>query len=132
MIPPTRYQPQLGTPLRSTQLGLVSGGRNHRPYFRYLPDRLSDGQHGSHSVYHRLLAYVPGLLLHRLLHRPQTLRHSRLGLVHGFRHPCHYLCPDHIVATGSRRIIRSLDDLPYFLHHRTFPRHAFVRIEKSA
>ena len=61
---------------RSTELGLVSGRRNYRSYFRYLPDCLSDGQHGSDSVYHRLLAHVPGLLLYWLFHRPQTLRHS--------------------------------------------------------
>ena len=46
-----------------------------RPYLRYLPDCLSDGQHGSDSVHHRLLAHVPGLFLYRLFHRPQTLRH---------------------------------------------------------
>ena len=63
-------------PQEGTELGLVSGRRNYRSYFRYLPDCLSDGQHGSDSVYHRLLAYVPGLFLYRLFHRPQTLRHS--------------------------------------------------------
>ena len=35
-------------------------------------------------------------------------------------------------STGSRCIVRGLHDFLYFLHHRTFPRHAFVRIEESA
>ncbi len=39
--------------------------------------------------HHSLLAYVPRVLLHRLFHRPETLRYSRLGLVHGFRYSCH-------------------------------------------
>ena len=79
-----------------------------------------------------LLAHVPGLFLYRLFHRPQTLRHPRLGLVYGLRYPRHHLCSHHIVATGSRCIVRGLHDFLYFLHHRTFPRHAFVRIEESA
>ena len=61
----------LGNPLCSQQskrcakLGMVYRGRNHRRYSRHLPDCLSHGQHGSHSVYHSLLAHVPRLLLHR-------------------------------------------------------------------
>ena len=122
----------LGNPLCSQQskrcakLGLVYRGRNHRRYSRHLPDCLSHGQHGSHSVYHSLLAHVPRLLLHRLLDRPETLWYSRLGLVHGFRYPCHYMFLIDIVATGHRCTLRGLYDFFHFPHYRTIPCHAFL------
>ena len=71
---------------RCSQLGMVRCRRNHRPYSRHLPDRLPNGQHGSHSFYHSLLAYVPRFLFYRLFHRPETLRNPRLGMVYGIRH----------------------------------------------
>ena len=111
---------------RCAKLGLVYRGRNHRRYSRHLPDCLSHGQHGSHSVYHSLLAHVPRLLLHRLLDRPETLWYSRLGLVHGFRYPCHYMFLIDIVATGHRCTLRGLYDFFHFPHYRTIPCHAFL------
>ena len=100
--------------------------RTDRPCSGYLPDCLPNGQHGSHSFYHSLLAYVPRLLLHRLFHRLETLRNPRLGLVHGFRYPCHSVFPFNIMATRYRSTLRSLHDFFYFPHHRTFPCHAFI------
>ena len=87
---------------------------------------LSVGQHGSYSVHHSLLADVPRLLLYRLLHRPETLRHPRLGLVYGFRYPRHPLLAADIVATCRRSTLRSVHDFFYFPHYRTFPHHAFI------
>ena len=87
---------------------------------------IAHGQHGSHSVYHSLLAHVPRLLLHRLLDRPETLWYSRLGLVHGFRYPCHYMFLIDIVATGHRCTLRGLYDFFHFPHYRTIPCHAFL------
>ena len=74
-----------------------------------------------------LIAYhVPRLLLHRLLDRPETLWYSRLGLVHGFRYPCHYMFLIDIVATGHRCTLRGLYDFFHFPHYRTIPCHAFL------
>ena len=100
--------------------------RTDRPCSGHLPDCLPNGQHGSHSFYHSFLAYVPRLLLHRLFHRLETLRNPRLGLVHGFRYPCHSVFPFNIMATRHRSTLRSLHDFFYFPHHRTFPCHAFI------
>ena len=49
-----------------------------------------------------------------------------LGLVHGFRYPCHSVFPFNIMATRHRSTLRSLHDFFYFPHHRTFPCHAFI------
>lgn len=68
----------------------------------------------------------PRLLLHRLLDRPETLWYSRLGLVHGFRYPCHYMFLIDIVATGHRCTLRGLYDFFHFPHYRTIPCHAFL------
>ena len=78
------------------------------------------------AYYHSLLAHVPRLLLHRLLDRPETLWYSRLGLVHGFRYPCHYMFLIDIVATGHRCTLRGLYDFFHFPHYRTIPCHAFL------
>ena len=106
--------------------GMVYRRRTDRPCSGHLPDCLPNGQHGSHSFYHSFLAYVPRLLLHRLFHRLETLRNPRLGLVHGFRYPCHSVFPFNIMATRHRSTLRSLHDFFYFPHHRTFPCHAFI------
>ena len=106
--------------------GMVRCRRNHRPYSRHLPDRLPDGQHGSHSVYHRLLAHVPWFLFYRLFHRPETLRNPRLGMVYGIRHSGYPLLIADIVATSHRSSLCSLHDLFHIPHHRTFPCHAFI------
>ena len=111
---------------RCSQLGMVRCRRNHRPYSRHLPDRLPDGQHGSHSVYHRLLAHVPWFLFYRLFHRPETLRNPRLGMVYGIRHSGYPLLIADIVATSHRSSLCSLHDLFHIPHHRTFPCHAFI------
>ena len=66
------------------------------------------------------------MFLHRLFHRLETLRNPRLGLVHGFRYPCHSVFPFNIMATRHRSTLRSLHDFFYFPHHRTFPCHAFI------
>ena len=111
---------------RCSQLGMVRCRRNHRPYSRHLPDRLPDGQHGSHSVYHSLLAHVPRFLFYRLFHRPETLRNPRLGMVYGIRHSGYPLLIADIVATSHRSPLCSLHDLFHIPHHRTFPCHAFI------
>ena len=111
---------------KGSQLGMVRCRRNHRPYSRHLPDRLPDGQHGSHSVYHRLLAHVPRFLFYRLFHRPETLRNPRLGMVYGIRHSGYPLLIADIVATSHRSPLCSLHDLFHIPHHRTFPCHAFI------
>ena len=82
---------------------------------------LSDGQHGSYPFHHSLLAYVPRVLLHRLFHRPETLRNPRLGLVHGFRYSCHPVLSFNIMATRHRSALRSVYDFFCFPHHRIFP-----------
>ena len=64
--------------------------------------------------------------LHRLFHRLETLRNPRLGLVHGFRYPCHSVFSFNIMATCHRSTLRSLHDFFYFPHHRAFPCHAFI------
>ena len=86
----------------------------------------ADGQHGSHSVYHRLLAHVPRFLFYRLFHRPETLRNPRLGMVYGIRHSGYPLLIADIVATSHRSPLCSLHDLFHIPHHRTFPCHAFI------
>ena len=70
--------------------------------------------------------YVPRVLLHRLFHRPETLRNPRLGLVHGFRYSCHPVLSFNIMATRHRSALRSVYDFFCFPHHRTFPCHAFI------
>ena len=106
--------------------GVVYRRRTHRPRSGYLPDCLSDDQHGSYPFHHSLLAYVPRVLLHRLFHRPETLRNPRLGLVHGFRYSCHPVLSFNIMATRHRSALRSVYDFFCFPHHRTFPCHAFI------
>ena len=113
-------------PVKQIIVCFLNSRRTDRPCSGYLPDCLPNGQHGSHSFYHSLLAYVPRLLLHRLFHRLETLRNPRLGLVHGFRYPCHSVFPFNIMATRHRSTLRSLHDFFYFPHHRTFPCHAFI------
>ena len=55
-----------------------------------------------------------------------SLWYSRLGLVHGFRYPCHYMFLIDIVATGHRCTLRGLYDFFHFPHYRTIPCHAFL------
>ena len=57
---------------------------------------------------------------------PFIIAFSRLGLVHGFRYPCHYMFLIDIVATGHRCTLRGLYDFFHFPHYRTIPCHAFL------
>ena len=114
------------------EISFVYRRRTDRPRSGYLPDCLSDGQHGSHSVHHRLLADVPRLLIRRLCHGPQKIWDKRLGMVRCFRYSCRHLLAHHLVATGSRRPLRRVHDFVCIPDYRFLPYHAVIRAEKPA
>ena len=87
---------------------------------------LSAGKHGTDSVYRRILAYVQRIHPLRLFHRPETLRHQRLGMVSGIRHSGHFMFHGYHLATGTRSSHCTLYAVRYFPHYRLFPYHFLV------
>ena len=81
---------------------------------------------GTDSVYRRILAYVQRIHPLRLFHRPETLRHQRLGMVSGIRHSGHFMFHGYHLATGTRSSHRALYAVRYFPHYRLFPYHFLV------
>ena len=92
----------------------------------YLFGILSAGKHGTDSVYRRILAYVQRIHPLRLFHRPETLRHQRLGMVSGIRHSGHFMFHGYHLATGTRSSHCALYVVRYFPHYRLFPYHFLV------
>ena len=87
---------------------------------------------GSHSVYHRLLADVPGIFLGRLCNGLKKVRDKRVGLVYSIRHSCHRMLAYYPVATDGRSYLRRLYDFVCIPYHRILPYHALFRTEESA
>ena len=94
--------------------------------FRVLSDSLSTIEHGSHSIYHRLLADVQGILIGRLCNGLEKIRNKRLGVVHRIWHSCHYMLTHHPVATGGGCYLCSLHDFVCIPHHRILPHYAVL------
>ena len=72
--------------------------------------------------------HVPIFQVHplRLFHRPETLRHQRLGMVSGIRHSGHFMLHGYHLATGTRSSHCALYAVRYFPHYRLFPYHFLV------
>ena len=73
-----------------------------------------------------ILAYVQRIHPLRLFHRPETLRHQRLGMVSGIRHSGHFMFHGYHLATGTRSSHCALYAVRYFPHYRLFPYHFLV------